>query len=56
MANAQCLVMMVKIVVKKKELQKWTVAKTANAPKKAMMVKTAVRKKKVIINPLISHL
>ena len=42
MANALCLVMMEKTVVKKKVLQ-WIVVRMANAPKKGIMVQIAVR-------------
>ena len=56
MANAQCRVMMEKIVVKKKVLQKWIVVKMVNAPRKDMMEKTVAKIRTVIINPLITHL
>src|SRR5215204_1403560 len=48
MVNALKKVMMVRIVVKKMELQKWIAVRTANALKKGMMVKTAAKMSKII--------
>ena len=48
MVNALKKAIMVKIVAKKMEQQKWIAAKMANAPKKGMMVKIAAKMRKII--------
>ena len=48
MVNAQKKVMMVRIVVKKMELQKWIAVRTANALKKDMMVRTVAKMSRII--------